>query len=88
MGDMREVFDAMREMDKERREDNLAKADPTGWEKHTDYHWSRTLDGKRLDYWPSKKKFQYDGRIHTGGIEGFIDKRLKQPARDNKDENE
>lgn len=75
MGDMREVFDAMREMDKERKAKNLAKADPEGWKKHTDYHWSRILDGKRLDYWPSKNKFQYEGRIHTGGIEGFIKRR-------------
>ena len=43
MGDMGEVFNAMREMDAERRSRNLAAADPTGWTIHTEYHWSRDL---------------------------------------------
>ena len=78
MGDMREVFDDMRQHDRERKARNLAKADPSGWTVHTDYHWSRDLNGKRLDYWPSKNKFQYDGRIMCGDINGFIRKRLSK----------
>jgi len=49
MGDMGEVFNAMREADKERRERNLNKFDPTGWNRHTEYHFSRQLNGKRID---------------------------------------
>lgn len=75
MGDMREVFDAMRERDKERKQRNLAAADPTGWTQHTEYHWSRQLNGKRLDYWPSRNKFQYQGRVMAGDVVGFIKKR-------------
>ena len=75
MGDMGEVFNAMREMDAERRSRNLAAADPTGWTIHTEYHWSRDLGGSRLDYWPSRNKFQWRGKVMTGDVVGFIRKR-------------
>ena len=75
MSDMGEVFNAMREADKERRERNLNKFDPTGWNKHTEYHYSCLLNGKRLDYWPSRNRFQYNGRVMTGDVVGFIRKR-------------
>lgn len=78
MGDMAEVFNAMRDADKERRHKNLAKADPEGWTQHTSYHWSRTLNGKRLDYWPSRNKWQYEGRVMCGDIDGFIRKRQSE----------
>jgi hypothetical protein len=77
MGDMGEIFNAIREHDKERRERNLAKADPTGWTQHTEHYWSRQLNGKRLDYWPSRNKFQYAGKVMTGDVIGFIKKREK-----------
>lgn len=75
MGDMREIFDGMKEANKERKRRNLESANPDGWTKHTEYHWSRKLNGKRLDYWPSTGRFKYDGRMMQGGIEGFIRKR-------------
>jgi len=75
MGDVGEAFRARREYDRERKERNLKAADPTGWNQHTEYHWSRTLNGKRLDYWPSRNKFQYEGRVMTGNVLGFIRKR-------------
>ena len=78
MGDMGEVFNAMREANKERRERNLNKFDPTGWNKHTEYHFSRQLNGKKIDYWPSRNRFQYDGRVMTGDVVGFIKKREQQ----------
>jgi hypothetical protein len=78
MGDSREAFDYMKELDKERRERNLAKADPADWTIHTDYHWSRTLAGKRLDYWPSRNKFQYDRKVMCGDVVGFIRNRTEQ----------
>lgn len=76
MGDMGEIFNAMRDARKERREHNLEKANPEGWTQHTEYHWSKILNGKRLNYWPSRNKFQYEGKIMQGGIDGFIKKRL------------
>ena len=75
MGDMAEDFKALTKIIKKRKQDNLKKANPDGWKIHTPYHWSRDLNGSRLDYWPSANKFQYEGRLHVGGIEGFIKKR-------------
>lgn len=77
MGDMGDYFRDYKEWDKQRKERNLALANEEGWTKHTDYHWSRTLNGKRLDYWPSRNKFQYEGRVMCGDVEGFI--RNRQP---------
>ena len=74
MGDMAEVFRVMKQHDKKRRARNRKAADPTGWVQHTDYHWSRKLNGERLDYWPSRNKFMYQGRVMVGDIVGFIRK--------------
>lgn len=67
-------YNDFKEWDKLRKKKNLANAEKKsdGWTKHTEFHWSRTVAGKRLDYWPSRNKFMYDGRVMCGGIEGFI----------------
>ncbi len=50
-----------------------AKAnDDGGWTKHTEHHWSRTVAGQRLDYWPSRKKWQFAGRVQRGDVLKFI----------------
>ena len=49
-------------------------ADDGGWTKHTEHHWSRTVAGQRLDYWPSRKKWQYAGRVERGDVQQFIRK--------------
>lgn len=72
MGDMGDDFRALDAHHKKRKAKNLRNAKPEGWKKHTQYHWSRTLNGKRLDYWPSRNKFQYEGRVMCGDVEGFI----------------
>ena len=46
--------------------------DREAWTVHNAFHWSREIDGKRLDYWPSKRKWQFDGRISKGSITGFL----------------
>lgn len=74
MSDMGEAFAALREERKQHRRRNLAKADPTGWTQHTAYHWSRTLAGHRLDYWPSANKWQWQGKVMTGDVQQFIAK--------------
>ena len=68
MGDMAEICKAYREHVKEKRKKNLANANPKGWTQHTEYHWSRILNGKKLDYWPSRNKFQYNGKVMCGGM--------------------
>lgn len=42
------------------------------WKKHTAFHWSRIVLGKKLDYWPSREKYMYDGRVHIGNVMSFI----------------
>jgi hypothetical protein len=73
-----EIYRAMDRHNKERRERNLAAADPDGWTQHTPYHWSRTLCGDRLDYWPSTNRFRWRGRTHVGGVQGFIRNREEE----------
>lgn len=38
------------------------------WTKHTEFHWSRTVAGHRLDYWPSRRKYQYLGKVRRGDV--------------------
>ena len=58
----KEKFDA----DRERFRTEAIRDDDGGWTKHTPYHWSRMIDGDRLDYWPSRKKWQYRGQVRRG----------------------
>jgi len=60
MTDRDPIWDALKEHSKSKfdadRERFMAQAiehDDGGWTKHTEYHWSRTVGGKRLDYWPT-----------------------------------
>ena len=81
MGDMIEDFKFLKQRDKERRERNLRSADPEGWTQHTMHHWSRMVAGKKLNYWPSRNKFQYDGgRVMVGDVVGFIRNQEKNNA--------
>ncbi len=55
------------------------EADPAvGWTKHTLWHWSRDLNGKKIDFWPTKDKWLYDGKVMTGDVDKFIAKISKQ----------
>ena len=81
-GDVGDDFNAHREFMREKRAANLGSAEsaewPVCWTVHTPHHWSCSLAGSRLDYWPSRNKFQYRGKIMTGGVMGFINKRLSK----------
>ena len=75
MTDKDPIWDALKEHSKEKfdrdRAAFLAKAqkdDDGGWTKHTEHHWSRTVNGERLDYWPSRKKYQYKGKVKRGDV--------------------
>ncbi len=71
-----EIFDLIREERKLKRANNLAQADSSGWFKHTPYHWSQILDGKKLDYWPSSNKWQYNKKMYRGGLPSWIKDKL------------
>lgn len=42
------------------------------WKKHSRYHWSMKINGHVLQYWPSRKKFQYRGKTKRGDVNSFI----------------
>lgn len=77
MGDMGEVFRVHNALRKERGERNLAKASLDGFEQCTPYHYHRVLLGDRLDYWPSRNKWMWRGKVMTGNVREFIEKREK-----------
>jgi hypothetical protein len=58
----KEKFDA----DRERFLQEAVVQDDGGWTKHTQWHWSRIVAGERLDYWPSRKKFMWRGKVVRG----------------------
>lgn len=66
MGDMGDTFRVMKQQTKAHRARMLEQADLEGWARHTDYHFSRTFDGKRIDWWPSGGKAKYDGKMIYG----------------------
>jgi hypothetical protein len=73
------IWDALKQHSKDKfaadRARFLADAksvDDGGWTKHTEFHWSRSVNGERLDYWPSRKKFQYRGQVRRGNVMRII----------------
>ena len=84
-----EIYDIMKEYSKSKFDADRARflADANhpdnndgGWSQHTKFHWSRNVDGARLDYWPSRKRWQYKGRVHRGlrGMYELINTPLKE----------
>lgn len=65
MGDMREIFDAMKEFRLERRAKRLSEAKEIGWQKHTEHHWFRVINGTKLNYWPSSGLVMIGNRRHN-----------------------
>jgi hypothetical protein len=70
MGDMGDVFRDMTAYKKEKRASRIANTDDKGWSKHTEYHWYRVINGKKINYWPSnglcmigKKKHNINGKF-------------------------
>jgi hypothetical protein len=79
MSDRDPIWDALKERskakfdaDRQRFMDQANAKDDGAWTKHTQWHWSRMVSGQRLDYWPSRKKFQFGGRVQRGDVMRFI----------------
>lgn len=47
------------------------------WTEHEPWHWTAMLNGERIDYWPTKKKWRYEGEIQTGDIVKFVKTQTK-----------
>lgn len=78
------VYDVMKEHSKQKfnsdRERFMAEAkahDDGGWTKHTEFHWSRVVNGHKLDFWPSRRKWQYQGKVRRGDVYAFMKRKLK-----------
>jgi hypothetical protein len=80
MSDMGEAFREWTERKRKHREKMLAQANPEGWTQHTPYHWSRTIGGVRIEWWPSGGKAKVGDRMVYGHrkVAAAIDKMLRQ----------
>lgn len=80
MGDMGEIFNAMKERTKAHRAEVLAKADTTGWTQHTPYHFSRVFNGERMEWWPSGGKAKWRGQmVYSHRKVNALIAKLKEP---------
>lgn len=80
MSDMVEFFHEWTEHKRKRREKMLTQANPDGWTQHTAYHWSRTIGGVRVEWWPSGGKAKVGDRMVYGHrkVAAAIDKMLRE----------
>lgn len=79
MGERDPIYDAMKQHFKEKFDADRARfmadaveTDDGGWTKHTQHHWSRDINGERLDYWPSRKKYQWRGKVRRGDVYAIV----------------
>lgn len=49
-----------------------SKKQSVNWMKHTPYHWQTYIEGERLDYWPTKRKWMFRGDVQTGDVAKFM----------------
>lgn len=54
------------------------KYNPDNWIVHGPYHWGRWIkctDGveRKLDFWPSKDKWMFGGRVRVGGLDSWLE---------------
>lgn len=76
MGDVGEYWKDHKDHVRKQREKTLAETSKEGWSFHTEYHWYRMVNDKKLDFWPSTGKWQYDGRVyHSGDVLLFIEEK-------------
>ena len=75
---LREHSKAKLDADRKRFLAEAVQKDDGSWTKHTQYHWSRMVNGQRLNYWPSRKKYQYQGEVRRGDVMSFIRKQEKK----------
>ena len=75
------IYDALKEHSKAKFDADRARfaieasaADDGGWHKHSQHHWSRMVAGDRLDYWPTRKKYQFRGKVRRGDVYAVIRK--------------
>lgn len=73
------IWDALKEISRDKFNADRARfaaeadaADDGGWHKHSQHHWSRMVGADRLDYWPTRKKYQFRGKVRRGDVYAVI----------------
>lgn len=83
MSEIGDMYRAVREDDQEERHARLARNqevyDQANWTVHTPYHWGRLVRGKKLDFWPTKDKWMYEGQVRVGGLDNWLKARGEKP---------
>lgn len=49
-----------------------ATATKPQWRKCSPHHWQTTIQGEVLDYWPSTRKFRFQGETRVGDVNKFF----------------
>ena len=82
------IWDALKEISRDKFNADRARfaaeadaADDGGWHKHSPHHWSRMVGADRLDYWPTRKKYQFRGKVRRGDVYAVI-RRTPEPGKD------
>ena len=77
------IWDALKEHSRDKFNADRARfateanaADDGGWHKHNPHHWSRMVGPDRLDYWPTRKKYQFRGKVRRGDVYAVIRRAL------------
>lgn len=55
-----------------KRHRRLASSNTTNWDKLTDYHYRRVINGIRIDWWPSANKWQANGKWYLGSLPKWL----------------
>lgn len=63
--------DAEAHKKKERFEAFLAHPISQGMKQHALNHWSTSLEGKRLEYWPTAQKWRWKDKTYWGTLKSF-----------------
>lgn len=74
-------WENIKEEKRKQKEERLDNFDPKGWVKHNDVHFSKIINGSKLDYWPTTTRYRYKGKAYFGKqkpIQKFIEEQLNQ----------
>lgn len=66
MGDMAEVFAALKDERKKNKKKRLEEANTDGWISHSPYHFTKMMPDGYISWWPSTVKAQYRNKMYYG----------------------
>lgn len=77
--------DKLREENAILRKNVVVEPPPTedwSWNRHSKQHWTMTLNGSTLQYWPMKEKWHWKGKTYEAtlraqSVENFIKRHLR-----------